>query len=228
MKTAGMTLDRHIQANFTPEERYPTPGDPPLDYMIIKKLRTAVVERRDRVRIWRGHFPYFVTDLVPEAVTLTIVRDPVARAISLLAQYRVQNAPDKDLEAIYDDPYVNDRMIRNHQTRIFSRTEADGPGLYLKVIEQDEERLATARASLERVDVLGLTEQFPRFLGVLEHSFGWKFERIENVNVGEPVQVAESFRRRIREDNVLDTELYEFARQLESRAGRVNDVAASQ
>ena len=214
MKTAGLTLDRHIQANFAPEERFPTPGDPPLHYMLIVKLREAVAERGDRVRIWRGHFPYFVTDLVPEAITMTLVREPVARTLSLLAQYRVQNEPDKDLEAIYDDPTMNDRMICNHQTKIFSRQEADGPGPYLKVIEQDERRLATAKATLERVDVLGLTEQFSRFLEVLEGRFGWAISRIDNVNVGEPVRVAESFRRRILEDNVFDVELYDHARRL--------------
>jgi hypothetical protein len=214
MKTAGLTLGQHIDANFTPEQRYPTPGDRPIDYMVIVKLREAVVERRDRVRLWRGHFPYFVTGLVPEAVTMTILREPLARTLSQLAQYRIQNAPDKDVEAIYDDPAVSGQLLLNHQTKVFSLSEADNPGTYLKVIDIDGARLASAKDALERVDLLGLQEQFPRFLRVLSDRYNWQIGEIENVNVGVPVRVAESFRRRILEDNAADVELYEHARRL--------------
>jgi hypothetical protein len=214
MKTAGMTLNSYIDANFPPEQRYPTPGDPPMDYMVIKSLREAVVARRAQVRMWRGHFPFFVTALVPEATTLTLLREPVGRAISMLAQYRAQNAPDQDLEAVYDDEGVVERMLRNHQTKIFSLEEADGAGLYLHPLRVDEQRLATAKANLERVDLVGIQEDFDGFLGELRRRFGWRIEGVESVNIGEPVTITSTLRKRIEEDNALDLELYEHARGL--------------
>ena len=145
---------------------------------------------------------------------MTILREPLARTLSQLAQYRIQNAPDKDVEAIYDDPTVNGQLLLNHQTKVFSLSEADNPGTYLKIVDIDEARLATAKEALERVDLLGLQEQFPRFLRVLADRYNWQIGEIENVNVGGPVRVAESFRRRILEDNAADVELYEHARRI--------------
>ena len=214
MKTAGLTLDQHIDANFPAVQRYPTPGDRPIDYMVINALRKAVVDRSDRVRIWRGHFPFFVTSLVPDAITLSLLREPVARTISMLAQHRVLNAPDKCLEELYDDPYLQDRMLGNHQTKVFSLSEADNPGTYLKPIRVDEPRLAAAKRNLERVELLGLTERFPRFLDELEARYGWQIDRTERVNVGDPVEITASLRRRIIDDTAIDAELYEHARRL--------------
>jgi hypothetical protein len=217
MKTAGMTLNRHMNTNFAPDQRYPTDGDRAMDYMMINRLHDAIAERGERVRVWRGHFPFYVTALVPDAITMTILREPVARTLSMLAQYRARNEPDKTLEAVYDDPKVCDRMLRNHQTRVFSFTEADEPPTYLKVIDLDAARLAAAKATLERVDLLGVQEEFPKFLDALEHRFDWQIDAIEDIHVGPETTVPESLRRRIREDTLLDAELYEHARGLVGR-----------
>ena len=132
----------------------------------------------------------------------------------MLAQYRARNEPDKTLEAVYDDPKVNDRMLRNHQTKVFSFTESDAPPTYLTVIKLDEQRLAVAKTALERIDLLGVQEQFPAFLGALERRFDWQIDEIEDVHVGPPTTVSDTLRRRIQEDNLLDAELYEHARGL--------------
>ena len=211
MKTAGMTLNRHIAANFAADECYPTDHDRPMDYMIIGRLREAIEERGDRVRLWRGHFPFCATALVPDAVTITILREPVARTLSMLAQYRARNEPDKDLEAVYDDPKIFGRMLGNHQTRVFSLTEADAAPSYLKLIDLDEHRLAGAKAALEQVDVLGVQEQFATFLSTLERRHHWQIDAIEDIHVGPSISVSESLRRRIRDDTLLDAELYEHA-----------------
>ena len=152
MKTAGMTLNRHIDANFAPDECYPTDHDRPMDYMVIKRLREAIEERGDRVRLWRGHFPYFVTAMVPDAVTMTILREPVARTLSMLAQYRARNEPDKTLEAVYDDPRVNDRMLRNHQTKVFSHRSESKPAQPRPTTRSSnlEEQVPFSRRALER------------------------------------------------------------------------------
>ena len=214
MKTAGMTFNRHIDANFAPDEIYPGPDDETgVDYWVIQRLRDAVEQRRESVRLWRGHFPFFVTDLVPEALTLSLVREPVARTLSLIAQRQQLVHPDKRLEEIYDDPVIFGRELHDHQTKVFSLTDDDGAATWVHVLELDEGRLAAAKKRLDTVDLLGCQERFDAFLATLATRWGWAIDDVEPTNVGttEPV-VPESFRRRIADDNALDMELYEYAR----------------
>lgn len=214
MKTAGMTFNAHIRANFAAEETYPGPDDTTgVDYWVIDRLRAAVAERRDEVRIWRGHFPFFVTDLVPEAITLSMLREPVARTVSLIDQHRRLNAPELTIEEVYDDPTVFARTVHNHQTKIFAMRDDDGINAWTQSIPLDEERLAHAKARVLEVDLLGFQEEFDRFLGELERRWKWRIEPQARVNAADerPV-ISEAFRQRIIEDNAMDMELYEFAR----------------
>lgn len=214
MKTAGMTFNTHIRANFAPEETYPGPDDTTgVDYWVINNLRAAVAERRDRVRIWRGHFPYFVTGLVPEAITLSLLREPVARTVSLIDQHRRLNAPDATLEEIYEDPKVFERTVHNHQTKIFAMRDDDGINAWTQSIPLDEERLALAKRRVLDVDLLGFQEDFDRFLDELVRRWRWRIEPVERVNAAEQrATISESFRRRIEQDNAMDMELYDYAR----------------
>lgn len=46
-------------------------------------------ERRRRIRVYTGHFPYAAREILGgDIVTVTILRDPVKRTISLLRQFR--------------------------------------------------------------------------------------------------------------------------------------------
>lgn len=217
MKTAGMTLNRQIDANFAPDEIFPGPDDETgADYWVVDRLRKATAERRDQVKVWRGHFPFFVTELVPEATTMTLLREPVARTISLLEQRRDLENRDEPIEAMYEDATMFGREIHNHQTKIFSLTAADNPKTYLKIMSLDRSRLGAAKAALERVDLLGCQERFDEFVQALEHRFGWRTDNRQRVNVGPRItsEASSSFRRRVADDNALDVELYEYAREL--------------
>lgn len=214
MKTAGLSFNEHIRANFAPEEIFPGPDDPDaVGYWVIEKVREAVARPHDHIRLFHGHFPFFVTDLVPDAVTLSLLREPVARTLSLLEMRRMQDMPDRTIEEVYDDPTVFGREIHNHQTKIFSLSEADDAKTWVHVIDLDPDRVEVAKATLERVDVLGFQERFDDFLGELRDRYGWRIDRPARVNVAsrKPV-VADAFRRRIAEDNALDMELYDWAR----------------
>ena len=68
---------------------------------------------------------------------------------------------------------------------------------------------------------MGLQERFDEFFGWLIARFGWQLGEPETLNTTDPVDVPQSFRDRIAEDNALDVELYEFAEELvESRSER--------
>lgn len=214
MKTAGMTFNHHIKNNFPRDTIYPGADDlTGVDYWVVDRLRAAVAERADEIRLWHGHFPYFVTDLLPNAITLSVLREPVARIVSLLDQHRRQNAPELDLEEIYDDPLVFRRTVLDHQTKIFSMTEDDEINAWTQHIDVDDRRFEMAKARLGEVDLLGFQEDFDSFLATLRDRWGWTIQPVERVNTADerPV-VSDAFRRRIIEDNAYDMAFYEFAR----------------
>jgi hypothetical protein len=214
MKTAGMTFNEHIRNNFPRSAVYPGADDETgIDYWVVDRLREAVRSRRHEIAMWHGHFPYFVTDLVPEAITLSVLREPVARIVSLIDQHRRLQAPDLTIEEIYEDPKVFKRTILDHQTKIFSMAESDNINAWTQSIDVDAARLESAKERLAEVDLLGFQETFDEFLGALEQRWGWRILPVERVNTaGERPVVSDAFRRRIIDDNRFDMELYEFAR----------------
>jgi hypothetical protein len=72
-------------------------------------------------------------------------------------------------------------------------------------LELAKERLAT-------VDVVGVQERFEDFCDELERRFGWDLGPPMFANRTEQIDVDDGFRARIAEDNAMDIELYEFAR----------------
>jgi len=82
------------------------------------------------------------------------------------------------------------------------------------LVTVDESTLDRARRNLDRVDVLGVHDRYDEFLARLGGRMGWTFDRDIRVNRSASVPVSASFRRHIEEDNGLDVELYEHARQL--------------
>ncbi len=75
-------------------------------------------------------------------------------------------------------------------------------------------------ARSKRIDEFGVQEELEEFAQRLERRFGWQLGPPVHENVTEPVEVPDSFRARIAEDNPLDMELYEYALEAAAQAGR--------
>jgi hypothetical protein len=82
------------------------------------------------------------------------------------------------------------------------------------VIEIDDQRLSIAMENLSAIEVVGVTEQYDRFLGQLRDQHGWKIAAIPHRHAGESLDVSPSFRHRIASNNAFDIELYAYARSL--------------
>jgi hypothetical protein len=236
MKTGGTTVFRNLRANYALDELYPYRkldiqfDGPRVDvrhHLSVPYLVGLAPERHRRIRVYTGHFPLVVTELLGgRFTTVTLLRDPVERTISLLRQFRRKAEwldPDQpymasqSVEEVYADPIVFEPLIHNHQTKIFSMRASDAPDSYMDVIDVDRSRLAIAKDNLERIDVLGLTERYDDFLDEVAARFGWDVERDARANAtpADDIQpVGESLRRQIAVDNALDVELYEHAQQL--------------
>jgi hypothetical protein len=227
MKTAGTTFALQLRVQFEAEAIYPAEG---LDwhdaadlerYTDASRALAVSSTRRSQIECYTGHFPYMVAGLIdPSLVVITLLREPVARTVSVLDHF--QRLDDRyrhlDLEAIYEDDHVFRSFVSNHQTAFFARTPLDGEQWIRDPIDIDDARFATAKQNLASVDVVGLTEDYPRFIEALRARFGWWPQGLnldDRANVGSVrADVDAGLLRRIAEDNRYDIELYRYAQEL--------------
>ncbi len=220
-KTAGIALRERLINHFGESAVYPTRGvdgtDPVKLVLSIDHLRERLAARGDEIEVVTGHFPLCTAELIDGPfTTLTLLREPVERTLSYLRHHR-ENEPDdreRTLEEIYDDPFRFHGFAHNHMTKMLSLKPEEMTDGMLTTVEFDRGRLERAKEALAGVDAFGLQERFEDFCDELSARFRWHLGDPEIVNTSAPVEVADSFRARIAEDNALDIELYEFAKQL--------------
>ena len=219
-KTGGTALFQRLREHFGERGVYPTPderGDvravTDLDF-----LRERLGVHGDEVRVVTGHFPLCTADLLGGGfTTFTVLRDPVERTLSLLR--RRQDAEDRfhgrNLEDIYSDDSLHD-IIGNHMVKMLSLTVDELTSAPLvEPVEFDRARLERAKSNLrDRIDVFGLQEHFDDFCAELSSRFGWDLGAPRFANRTQRSPASDALRERIAEDNAIDGELYDFARQL--------------
>ena len=223
MRTGGTTFEQQLRKNFPRAEVYPNPdldfpnGDV-LHHLDVDYLLGLPAERLAAIRFFYGHFPFVATQMLdPAIVTLTVLRDPVERTISLMRVLREQRPAlrERTLEQIYDDEQMFPRLIHNHQTKLFSMTAGDHPRSYRDEIEVDGARLALAQENLARVNLIGITERYGEFLAMLRDRLGWRLSEEARMNAATEVhEESPGLRRRIATDNAIDMDFYEFGRDL--------------
>ena len=220
-KTAGIALRQRLLNHFGEVAVYPTRGvdgtDPVTLVLSIDYLRERLAARGDQIRVITGHFPLCAVELLDgQYTTLTLLREPVERTLSYLRHHRQEERADRhrSLEEIYDDPFRFHGFAHNHMTKMLSLTPAEMVDGMLTRVDLDRDRLERAKEALTGIDAIGLQERFEDYCDELAARFGWRLGEPETVNTSAPVEVPESFRARIAEDNACDIELYEFAKQL--------------
>jgi hypothetical protein len=153
--------------------------------------------------------------LPPPTCYITLLRDPVERAIS--HYYYVLRRPEHDLHA----EVVSRRMsleeyadraspaeLRDGQTRMIAGLGDSAP-LSVEALEIAKEHLTRHFA------VAGLTERFDESLLIMQKRFGWRnvFYLRRNVAPNRPPErvISPASRQVIRERNPLDAALHQFA-----------------
>jgi hypothetical protein len=216
-KTAGTALLRRMKHAFGEQAIYPdkTDGQMPDVVLVHEQLQERFAARGDEIRVITGHFPLCIAEILPaEFTTLTVLREPVERTLSYLRHHRVMLPEDRDLplEAIYEDPFRFQGLVHNHMVKMFALTPETMTAGVLTPVQFERHHLDLAKERLATVDVVGVQERFELFCEELERRFGWDLGPPLFANRTEEVEVSEAFRRRIAEDNALDLELYEHAR----------------
>ena len=220
MRTAGSVLRARLLNHFGEAAVYPTRRDgtdPLTPYLLIDHLLERLAARGDHIRVISGHFPLCTTELIDgRCTTLTLLREPVERTLSYLRGQREIERTDRDktLEEIYDDPVRFHRVVHNHMTKMLSLTPVEMTDGMLTHVEFNRGHIERAKEALSGIDAVGLQEHFEDYCDELGARFGWHLREPETVNTSASVEVPDSLRARIAEDNAFDIELYEFAKKL--------------
>ena len=178
--------------------------------------------RGDQIQVVTGHFPLCTTELLGGTWrTFTVLRDPVERTLSYLRHHRVLTPADADvpLEEIYDDPLRFDGLVHNHMVKMLALRPDEMAAGAMTVVDFGPQHLERAIAALEAIEVIGVQDELEAFCDALAARFGWALGPPQFSNRTRPVEVPESFRRRIAADSALDVALVEHARELLARRG---------
>jgi hypothetical protein len=82
------------------------------------------------------------------------------------------------------------------------------------VIDIDDRRFEQAKENLLATDVVGITENYGRFLQKLVNDYNWKIDSIPHRHAGKSEDISTELRRQIIADNQVDIELHKFAQSL--------------
>jgi hypothetical protein len=170
--------------------------------------------RRPDVRAVMGHFAFGLHAMIDrESTYVTVLRDPVARVVSLYRYLRLEGRTS--LEAFAAAPPVVE--VDNDQTR---RLAGASPALG----ECTRAMLAAAQDNLRRHFVaVGVTERIDETAVLLKGRMRWTRDAVVGVTnvsggVGPGAALTDRARGAIRERNALDAELHAFARTCSTRA----------
>lgn len=220
-KTAGTSLRAEFMRAFPGPALYPNPddGDPVRDapQLAIQPLIDTVADpnRRRRLRMVIGHFPLATVGLLDaDFVTLTVLREPVERTLSYLRHYltRHPELADRSLTDVYDDPYVFRSQIHNHMTKMLGMSTAEMSAGMLTELTCTTAHLEAAQQGLDAMGAFGLSEELPAFRRRLHQLYGWDLGKSLRINPTAPRPVPGNLLDRIRADNELDVQLYDYAR----------------
>jgi hypothetical protein len=218
-RTASTSLTIQIRKLFGEDAVYPSGSDGTLRNVVnIEALLDCWRAESDRIRVVAGHFPYCTIELLGAPfATLTSLRDPVERTLSLLRRRQKANERYRvlSLEELYADPKSFERQVHNHMVKMFGLTaeEMTRTGM-LTPIAFTRARLERAKENLAQVDVVGIQEDYAGFCDALTRRFGWNLGEPEHAGRTGDADASDALRTRIADDNALDVELYEYARKL--------------
>jgi len=211
MKTGGTSLFFMLQRQFPRTDIFPPRENADALSIDTSAAMVEIGNPDSPYRLVAGHYPLSCIDNAPgEWKTFTLLRHPVSRALSALRRQR-DRAANATAESIYDDPVRHQLWFDNYMVKALGATPED---LQRGLFPCERRHLDRALAALERIDVIGVSEDFRPFVSRLEAGFGWDLGNPLEVNRTAAHDIPEALVERVRGDNQLDLELYARACEL--------------
>jgi hypothetical protein len=211
-KTAGTTLNRIIECQYSPFAIFTI--DPYRIRATTERFKRLSEARRRRLQVVRGHLSYGIHEFLPQGATyVTMLRDPVARAVS--AYYFVLRRPLNPMHRkLKREKLSLEDCVRlfperqNLQCRFIAGVKEDA--------RNDSRLLETAKENLTKsFSVVGISERFQESAMLMAKTFDWEILAYDNYKVAKArPQIGSNLVGMIRDHNRLDVELYEFGRSL--------------
>ena len=211
MKTGGTSLFFMLQRQFPREDIFPPRENAGLLSIDTRAAMAETGNPDSHFRLIAGHYPLSSIENAPgEWKTFTLLRHPVSRVLSALRRQRDRSGSGT-AESIYDDPVRHQLWFDNYMVKALGSTLEDLQG---GVFHSESRHLDRALAALERIDVIGVSEDFNPFVTRLEESFGWDLGESLAVNRTAGHDIPEALVERVWEDNRFDLALYARACEL--------------
>lgn len=205
-KTAGTTLRTIIKKNVNIKNSYEL-------YKYGNQLKNILTDLNTKpIGCIQGHFPYGIHSYLNQKCTyITMLREPVDRVIS--EYYFIKSIPWHELHQQVKnmtlDEYQQEVKKCNLQTRLLSGFN-NKKALTLDDLQKAKEHINN------HFKVVGITEMFDESIFLMQKEFGWRniFYKKYNITKGKPTNIPIGTKKRIAENNLLDIELYNYARKL--------------
>lgn len=190
---------------------YPGPAD------LVDQVRSG---EAGTPRLVIGHIPFVLADEFDRRpVTISILRDPVPRAISMLEHRRRRSREFRgaSFEDLLSNETFIDSQVRDYQTKMFAiDTIAECPRNVNVAMTISDARFERALERLEEVDVLGVVEQLSAFTRRLAAKTGVALgeERTANRGGYDRDPLPAGVRRKLEVLTARDAVLYRRAQEL--------------
>jgi len=238
-KTAGTTLYFTIDSYFDLDLIFPYRfwnkylKDAP-------KLKKKILNNNSKLRLFRGHFGYGLTRMLPKnPIFVTVLRDPVQRTISDY-KHRIRGNELKYSKKLPLAEFFKD----DEQSKTFENTQTYHIGLNPDILSitkslkpreirkfrfredlpywadeySKKEILKNAKKRLSSFEFVGIAERLEESMFLLYYTFGWRpLSRpwmLNPTKKSTSEEIPPETMEIIQNKNTLDTELYQYAQEL--------------
>ena len=200
-KTAGTSLRVALEEVLGEEAIFPNRSYLRLNggfYPRPKDLTQAMLGLPPTVKLMQGHLPFrVIKSSLPNTKIISVIREPVARVISLLQHKKKFISPEVSVSQLLES---NPHLYSNQMVKMFSDVGLTGSG---------EDCLQSAIRNAQSIDVLGFTESYRTLLKACGSLLGVELGEPKRLNTSggrEPIDSATL--EKIRDLNELDARFY--------------------
>lgn len=179
---------------------------------LLNQVEDGRVDLRNR-RVLCGNYAVRFAEHLPGTwKTAIFLSDPVERTLELLAKMARREKRAKNLWRVQhdlDNEEFVETQIRNYQTKILAMHGTSNVNTVYRVGPEAFER---AKAALEALPVVGISEDFARSVALFERESGIALGPVSAPPAAPRVAASEADLARIRDLVAYDIELYALAR----------------